>query len=230
MTLEITTHRLRPPVAPRPAGIADPPFDLDALGAAPLRREPYEWLVVPGFVRPAALAAANADYPAIAGPTAFMVEELACGPAFAALIERLRSDELARRISAKFGLDVTGLARTVSVRRYAEPSDGAIHTDSRTKVVTVLLYLNGEWTQPGGRLRVLRSGTDLEDYAAEVEPAGGTLLAFRRAENSWHGFLPCEGERRSVQMQYARPKRAERGIVHKTSLGKRLRRLLKPFR
>ena len=234
MPLRATTRPIQPPpVAVPPAGTPDPTFDLDALDAAPLQREPYDWLLVPGFVRPDALAAINADYPIIAGPTAFTVEGLEYGPAFAAMLDRLRSDDLARRISAKFGLDVTGLPRTVSVRRFAEPSDGAIHTDSKTKVITVLLYFNRTWTEPGGRLRVLRSGADLDDYAAEVEPAGGTLFAFRRAENSWHGFVPCAGERRSLQMQYARPKRAERGPIHKASLRKhlkRLKRLLKSFR
>jgi hypothetical protein len=204
-------------------------FDLAAFDAAPLHREPYDWLLVPNFVRPPALAAINADYPPITGPTAFMVEELQCGPAFAAMVERLRSDDFARRISGAFGLDVIGLPRMVSVRRFAEPSDGNIHTDSKTKVITVLLYFNMSWTQPGGRLRVLRFGTDMEDYAAEVLPVGGTLFAFRRAENSWHGFPPCTGERRSLQMQYVRPKRAERGLVHKTSLRKRFRRLLRAF-
>lgn len=145
------------------------------------------------------------------------------------MVEQLRSNDFAGRISAKFGLDVTRLPRTVSVRRFAEASDGNIHTDSKTKVITVLLYFNTTWTQPGGRLRVLRSGTDMGDYAAEVLPVGGTLFAFRRSENSWHGFPPCTGERRSLQMQYARPKRAERGLVHKTSLNKRLKRLLRAF-
>ncbi len=33
----------------------------------------------------------------------------------------------------------------------------------------------------GGRLRLLRSGTDLEDYLLEVPPEEGTLLCFRRS-------------------------------------------------
>jgi SM-20-related protein len=225
MPLQTTTRHVQTP----PARTPDPIFDLDAFDAAPLRREPYDWLLVPGFVRPDALAAINAHYPLITGPSAFTVEELEYGHAFAAMLDQLRSDDFARRVSAKFGLDVTGLPRTVSVRRFAEPSDGAVHNDSKMKVITVLLYFNDAWTEPGGRLRVLRSGAGLDDYAAEVEPAGGTLFAFRRAENSWHGFVPCQGERRSLQMQYARPKRAERRPVRKTSLGKRLERLLRAF-
>lgn len=200
-------------------------FDLDALGSAPLVPEPYATLTVPGFVRPRALAAINAAYPAITGPTAFGLEDLAYGDAFAAFVEALRSDALARRLAAKFDLDLPALPRTLSVRRFAEPSDGQIHADSRTKVVTVLVYLNPTWEQAGGRLRVLRSATDMEDYAAEIVPAGGTLFAFRRADHSWHGFPPCTGERRSIQMQYARPKRAERGPTHKHAWRKRLRRL-----
>lgn len=219
----------RPSPAPMPdaAAQASQLFDLEALERTPLARDPYDWLVVPGFLRPAAVAAVNAAYPPIAGPTARALEELELGDAFGAMIDRLRSDDLARRLAAKFEVDLADLSRTVSVRRFAEASDGAIHTDSRTKVVTVLLYLNEVWTQPGGRLRVLRSPTDMEDYAAEVPPVGGTLLAFRRADHSWHGFPPCTGERRSVQMQYARAKRAERGPVHKNSLRKRLKRVLR---
>src|SRR4051812_16785723 len=92
-----------------PATSSPPPgplFGLDALDAAPLRPEPCERLLVPGCVRPAGLGAIDADCPAIAGPTAFAVEGLACRPVFTAMFDRLRSDEVARRISAEFGLDV----------------------------------------------------------------------------------------------------------------------------
>ena len=91
-----------------------------AFEAARLHHEPYDWLVVPDFVRPKALAEINADYPTITGPTAFMIDELECGPPFIAMVEQLKSDEFAERISAKFGLDVAGLPRTISVRRFAD--------------------------------------------------------------------------------------------------------------
>lgn len=219
---------------PRPARPADDlvpeaMFDLEAFDATPLAHLPYETLMVPFFVRPSALARINEDYPPITLPTTFQIEELTFGPAFAAMVEHLRSEAFARRVSEKFGTDVTGLPRMFSVRKFAEPSDGEIHTDSKTKIITVLLYFNTEWTQAGGRLRVLRSPTDLEDYAAEVTPMQGTLFAFRRAENSWHGFPSAVGERRSLQMQYVAPKRSDRGVVHKTSLKKRLKRLVRVF-
>jgi hypothetical protein len=62
--------------------------------------------------------------------------------------------------------------------------------------------MNEGWESDGGRLRVLRSGTDLEDSVAEVPPYGGTLLAFKRSDNSWHGHKPHEGPRRAIQLNW----------------------------
>jgi len=73
----------------------------------------------------------------------------------------------------------------------------------------VLLYMNQRWDSDGGRLRILRNGTDLNDFVAEVPPHGGTLLVFRRSENSWHGHEPFEGQRRAVQMNWV----ANAGVV-----------------
>ena len=74
----------------------------------------------------------------------------------------------------------------------------------------------------GGRLRFLRS-TDLEDYAAEVAPLGGTMLAFLRSERSYHGHERYVGERRMIQMSWVRE-----GLLDRYE--KRLNRLTKPVR
>ena len=37
---------------------------------------------------------------------------------------------------------------------------------------------------------------------AEVPPDGGTMIAFRRSDNSWHGHEPYEGVRRYVMMNW----------------------------
>src|SRR3546814_1849374 len=66
----------------------------------------------------------------------------------------------------------------------------------------MLVYLNEPWEAAGGRLRLLRSATDLEDYAAEVPPEQGTMLAFLRSERSYHGHKPFTGERRSLQVNW----------------------------
>ena len=89
-----------------------------------------------------------------------------------------------------------------TVRGFLRGTDGSIHTDSETKIITVLLYLNDEWGVEGGRLRILKNGTDLDDYVAEVPPSLGTLLVFKRSDHSWHGHKPFEGQRRVVQMNW----------------------------
>ena len=111
--------------------------------------------------------------------------------------------DMARKaIEEKFKIDLTGRPTMYTVRGFLRKNDGSIHTDSETKIITVLLYLNDNWSVDGGRLRILRSGTDLEDYVAEVPPSNGTLLVFRRSDNSWHGHKPFEGQRRVVQMNW----------------------------
>jgi hypothetical protein len=202
---------------------AAPMIDLDALDGTPLQRDPFDFLVVPDFLGPYTLAAAIADYPDIAGPGNHKPETLHYGPAFAALLDELKSAALTKHLGAKFGVDLFASPLTITIRRYCEPTDGHIHTDHRTKVVTMLVYLNQGWDAEGGRLRFLRSADDLEDYAAEAVPLGGTMLAFRRSDTSFHGHKPYVGVRRMIQMNWVRQSPLER-------CEKRINRLTKPVR
>lgn len=208
-------------VAPAPATVRL--FDYAALDAAQLARDPFDHLHVPGFIRPEALALLNRDYPAIEGPGNYPPEELRYGPSFAALLEELVSPGFAARIGAKFQVDLAGCQPTIAIRRFCEPTDGNIHTDHKSKVITLLLYFNEEWPHEGGRLRLLRSATDIEDYVTEVVPAGGTLIAFRRTENSFHGHKQHVGERRFLQLMWTRGGDLSRTVGRLT---KPVRRLL----
>ena len=87
-------------------------------------------------------------------------------------------------------MDLPPYPTQMTIRRYASADDGHIHNDSVMKKITVLVYLSRTWDQTGGRLRILRSKNSLDDYAVEVNPCGGTMLAFRRNERSYHGFHP----------------------------------------
>jgi Rps23 Pro-64 3,4-dihydroxylase Tpa1-like proline 4-hydroxylase len=202
-------------------------LDLEAFQRTPLQHDPCDFIVVPQFVRRDVLEDVNRDYPEIAEPGNFPPEELRYGQSFAALLEELASDETRRAFAGKFGIDLSDLLLQTTVRKYSEASDGAIHNDSRTKIVTALIYFNETWPHAGGRLRLLRSPKDLDDYAAEVAPERGTLLAFRRSERSYHGFVPCESERRSLQMYWVKPKRESRDERGPGSLKKRIKRLFK---
>jgi len=197
------------------SAVADAEFepavlDLDALGATPLERDPFDFIAVPGFVRPQAVAAANQDYPAIDRPSNLPLESLSYGPGFQRVIEALEGPAFARALGDKFGVDLAACPTTITVRKYCEASDGNIHTDHRSKVITVIVYFNEDWSHEAGQLRMLRSKTDIEDYAAEVPPLGGTLLAFRRTDTSYHGHTRFEGERRMLQMNFLRSSRLSR--------------------
>ena len=45
-------------------------------------------------------------------------------------------------------------------------------------------------------------GIDIEDFATEIPPNGGTLASFLRTDNSWHGHEPYVGERRYVMFNW----------------------------
>ena len=177
-------------------------LDLVRFHIAPLTREPFEFLVVPEFVKAEARAAIDKDYPNVARAGSFPLREVTYGPAFGKLIEEMRSEEFRKAFEAKFNLDLTNRPDMITVRGYCSEKDGKIHTDSETKIITILVYMNSAWESAGGQLRLLRSGTNLDDVVLEVPPTEGTLLAFRRSHNSWHGHKPFSGPRRVIQFNW----------------------------
>ena len=177
-------------------------INLDALRATPLQTDPYDYLVVPEFLSAGALQQVNRDYPAIESAANHALENLSYGAAFESLMEELRGPELATLLGEKFDMDLAVLPTTVTVRKFCERTDGNIHTDHKSKVITMLVYFNEHWDHPDGQLRLLRSKDDIQDYAAQVPPAGGLMIAFRRTDHSWHGHTRFVGERRMVQINY----------------------------
>ena len=177
-------------------------LDYAALEGTPLLREPYDFLIVENFILPTRFPAVSADFPKTPGAGSHPPSELDMRGHFAAMMDELEEPRFRRAIETKFDLDLAGRPTMYTVRGHVRAKDGSIHTDTRTKIITVLLYMNEGWESDGGRLRILRSGTDLEDYVAEVPPNGGTLLVFRRADNSWHGHKSHEGPRRAVQLNW----------------------------
>lgn len=185
-------------------------LDLDAFDAAPLQHDPCDFVVVPRFVRAEALEAVNRDFPDIGEPGNFEPSGLRYGPTFEALLAELHEPGLRDHFGAKFGVDLSPYPLDMTVRRFSEASDGNVHNDSKGKIVTSLIYFNPTWEHEGGRLRLVRDPDDIDDYAAEVVPEAGTLISFLRSETSYHGFLPVEAERRSLQMYWVKPKRFEK--------------------
>jgi SM-20-related protein len=177
-------------------------LDIEALKATPVAHDPFDHLILPGFVRAEAREAIAADYPAIDKPGSFALEDVEVKGAVAALIDEMDAAPFRDVVAAKFGVALAGKATTFTLRGMCGDRDGDIHTDSKTKLVTVLVYLNDDWAPDGGRLRLLRNGHDLEDYVAEAPPNFGSLVAFRRTDNSWHGHKRFIGPRRVLQMNW----------------------------
>lgn len=175
---------------------------VEKLRQAKLEIDPYQYIIVPGFLSPESVTQINATYPKIQKGGSYPIETLEPGMTIKQVIDELDGPEFQAAIEDKFCVLLAGRPKMYSLRGYTRAKDGQIHTDSKDKIMTVLLYLNERWPHAGGRLRLLRNGHDVDDYAAEVPPDNGTLLVFRRSDNSWHGHDPFEGPRRSLQMNW----------------------------
>jgi SM-20-related protein len=186
-------------------------LDLDRLRAAPLRHEPFDFIVVENFVRPDHLAVLAAEFPALGKHGSFPLNGQHYGAAFGRLAAELEGGDLRREIEDKFALDLSGRPTMITLRGYSDGKDGRIHTDSTTKLITLLLYMNPVWEDAAGRLRLLRRADDLEDFVAEIPPIAGTMVAFRRSENSFHGHHAHVGERRSIQLNWV----TDAGVVRR---------------
>ncbi len=177
-------------------------LDLERLQASPLRRDPFDFVLVDNFIRAEHLPALLADFPAVRRHGSFPLGALASGAAFAGLAAELEGDELRHEIEEKFAIDLAGRPTMITVRGKSDGRDGRIHTDSATKLITLLLYMNPVWEVEAGRLRLLRRADDLADCAAEIAPLAGTMVAFRRSDASFHGHQPHRGERRVLQLNW----------------------------
>jgi SM-20-related protein len=116
----------------------------------------------------------------------------------------------------------------ITLRGFSDGKDGRIHTDSATKLITLLLYMNPVWQAEAGRLRLLRSADGLDDCVAEIPPLAGMMVAFRRSDNSFHGHHPHVGERRSIQLNWVTDARVVRREIGRHRWSARLK-TLNPF-
>ena len=199
-------------------------LNLDKLASATLASQPFPYLVLPQFVRADAYGALSREFPRVDRPGSFPASVLDFGPHFAALLEELQGTELARVVARKLDVDLAGRPTMVTLRGVCRERDGQIHTDSRSKIVTALVYMNDRWEHTGGRLRLLRS-PNLDDAVAEISPGAGTLVLFLNAENAWHGHTRYRGPRRAIQLNWVTEARVVRREQARHRLSARLKRL-----
>jgi len=181
-------------------------LDFERLRSVDVAKDPFPHILLPKFVKPEALASVVAALPAMRARGSFPIGALKLGQAARGLIDGLEGTQFQQIVAEKFGLELDGAPRMTTLRGNSGEKDGQIHTDSTAKRVTILLYLNpgnGEaWARQEGCLRLLRNGTDLENYAVEVPPTDGALLVFPNGPTTFHGHKTFVGQRYVVQMNY----------------------------
>jgi hypothetical protein len=181
---------------------------LDVLRNAPLHDDPFPFVVLENFLRAEYAAEVSRDFPEIKSRGSFPLTEVSGGAGFQRLTEELHSPLLKAAIAEKFAIDLDDRSTLITVRGQASARDGRIHTDTKSKFLTMLLYLNPVWQAEGGWLRILRSNKSLDDYVTEIPPTFGTCLLFKVTENCWHGHKPFVGPRKVLQLNYVRDQSA----------------------
>jgi SM-20-related protein len=186
--------------------VSGPILDFEKLSSTSLSTHPFEYVVVSNFIRPEWEDRLIAAFPQIKKGGSFPLSTVKFGSDFSRLIDVMNGSKFRRAVEEKFSLSLDGRPTLFTVRGRCRHADGKIHTDTESKIITVLLYMN-RWTNQGGRLRLLNCATNIDDVAAEISPAVGTLLIFRRSDHSFHGHLPFEGERKVIQMNWVTEQR-----------------------
>lgn len=175
---------------------------LDSLNNAPLQTLPFPYFKVEESIYPDDVKGVINSFPDIADGGSYNVDDVELNEPFKSLIESIDSPEFRRIICEKFDVQVMDLPMMITLRGYSRQKDGRIHTDSKTKVATILIYLNEKWEADTGKLRILRNGHDMDDYVDEISPGPGALLAFKVTDNCWHGYPAFEGKRQSIQINF----------------------------
>jgi hypothetical protein len=178
----------------------------DQLDAADSREVPFPLLVAHDVLDPASVHTLDADFPRYAGAGYFPHAANDCGDSVNALVSELMSPEFADALGDHLGIArLSQYPPLVTICRSLNLRHGSIHTDSVSKVASLLLYLNPQWPTEShaGCLRFLAQPHDIEDtLMPEIPPVYGTLAAFKRTDCSYHGHLPFEGERHVIQVAW----------------------------
>ena len=194
-----------------------------------VRKEPFPFLIAHGQLPDDARPELERDFPRYTSAGFFPYDPTDCGPSINALVEHLTAADFAHAVGKRLGIDNLGQYPTlVTLCRSLNKRHGTIHTDSRSKIATALLYLNAQWPDTSdGCLRFLHRIDNIDDVVVpELKPLFGEFAVFKRCENSFHGHLPYEGERRVIQVAWLT---SEEEKLRKTKRGKFSRAFKKLF-
>lgn len=179
-------------------------LQFEKIAAAKVESHPYTYMVAQNILPTEFMEGIARDFPQIKNSGFLPISQVKREDLFDRLIKELESQELSQMLSYKLGVNLVGKPCLISVRKWSAKKDGAIHNDSKSKIATMLIYLNSGWSSDidGGRFRILHNNKNFEDYACVVPPTYGNMIAFVRSDNSWHGHKPFKGERRVIQITW----------------------------
>jgi hypothetical protein len=192
-------------------------------------QQPFPFMVAHGQLPDEARVDLDRDFPRYTSAGFFPYDPSDCGPAVNMLINDLTSPAFSSAVGQRLGIDNLAQYPTlVTLCRLLNKRHGTIHTDSKSKIATALIYLNAQWPDSSdGCLRFLHSINNIDSLVMpELIPLYGEFAVFKRCENSFHGHLPYEGERRVIQVAWLTN---EQEKLRKTKRGKFSRAFKKLF-
>lgn len=185
-----------------------------------VRHDPFPFMVAHGQLAEDRRCDLDRDFPRYPSAGFFPYDPGDCGPSINELVKDLVSPSFADAIGKRLTIDNLGQYPTlVTLCRLLNKRHGTIHTDSKSKIATALIYLNPQWPDTSnGCLRFLSRIDDIDSMVApELTPLYGEFAVFKRCDNSFHGHLPYEGERRVIQVAWLT---SEEEKLRKTKRGK----------
>ena len=181
---------------------------LDALKNAEVSHTPYPYFIVENALADSEVQAVIQDFPKIEQGGSYNIEDVEIKPNFDRFLKSLDTPEFRQILTDKFDVNVMEHPMMVTLRGYSRQKDGRIHSDSKSKLLTILIYLNESWDAPNGRLRILNNDNDINNYVTEINAGPGSLVAFKVTDNGWHGYIPYEGQRQSIQINFLTSEKA----------------------
>lgn len=187
-----------------------------------VKRDPFPFMMARDVLSHVKRKELADDFPKYKQAGFFPHAEAECGPAVNQLINEMLSPEVADKLGDKLGIErLSQYPTLVTICRLLNRRHGTIHTDSKSKVATALIYLTESWPSDSsaGCLRFLSRGDDIDAILApELKPLYGSFAFFKRADNSFHGHLPYEGERRVIQIAWLtsedeKMRKTKRGVM-----------------
>ncbi len=118
------------------------------------------------------------------------------------MMDDLEGSEFRAAIERKFEIDLTGRPTMYTVRvSSATATVISIPTPRpRSSRFCSISTRDGKRMEAGSACYARASRWTIP--SRKSSPNGGTLLAFRRSDNSWHGHKPFTGQRRAIQLNW----------------------------